>query len=73
MSSRIAVYVENLFHLGFATPVDMHESSRGRDNSIPAKCRTQNVIVRTRKYIQHHLQAKNSAVSEVDFCFIKWK
>jgi len=53
--------------------VDVYESGRGRDNSIPAECRTPDVALRTSKYIQWHLQTKDSAVSEIVFCFIKWK
>jgi len=51
----------------------MYESGRGRDHSIPAEYRTPDVTLRTSKYIRWHLQTKDSAVSEITFCFIDWK
>jgi len=53
--------------------MDMYEPGRGRDDSIPAECRTPDVALRTNKYIRWHIQTKDSAVSEITFCFIKWK
>jgi hypothetical protein len=50
-SNRTGLSVENFFDSGFATAVDMYESGRGRNHSIPADCRTQDVTVRTNKYI----------------------
>jgi hypothetical protein len=73
ISNRTGLYIENFFDSGFAAPVDMYESCRGRDYSIPAECRTQDVAIRTSKFLQQLLQAKNIEVSKVNFSVIKRK